>query len=144
MAAERQGGGGGRGAAAEENKDHKDGKVNKENERPTGPEPGGLGDSLGLESILRSGGGGTWQARPRGWRGDVAAARGSQSPGGQGRPAAGSSPGPASGPVQGHPGNAGGAGMGLREGLVWIKRVSLAFLLYGITIYLCCVSFRTA
>lgn len=82
MAAERQGGGGGRGAGAEENKDHKDGKDNKENERPAGAQPGGLGDSLGLESILRSGGGGTWQARPRGRRGDVAAARGS---GGQGR-----------------------------------------------------------
>ncbi|TRZ19706.1 hypothetical protein HGM15179_007439 [Zosterops borbonicus] len=73
MAAERSGGGGGgRGAAAEENKDHKDGKDNKENERPAGPQPGGLGDSLGLESILSGGGGGTWQARPAGgggtWR----------------------------------------------------------------------------
>lgn len=145
MAAERQGGGGGgRGTAAEENKDHKDGKDNKENERPAGPEPGGLGDSLGLESILRSGGGGTWQARPRGWRGDVAAARGSQGPGGHGRRAAGTYPAPASGPVQRHPGDAGGAGLGLREGLVWMKRVSLAFLIYGIAIYLCYVSFRTA
>lgn len=103
MAAERQGGGGGgRGAGAEENKEHKDGKDNKENERPAGPQSGGLGDSLGLESILRSGGG-TWQARPRGRRGDVAAARGSQGRGGQGRRGRG----------HGHPGAAGGAGLGL-------------------------------
>ncbi|RLV99340.1 hypothetical protein DV515_00009976 [Chloebia gouldiae] len=66
MAAERPGGGGGgRGAGPEESREHnRDGKDNKENERPAGPQPGGLGDSLGLESILR-GGGGTWQARGR-------------------------------------------------------------------------------
>uniref|UniRef100_A0A8C3E6G9 Signal recognition particle subunit SRP68 n=1 Tax=Corvus moneduloides TaxID=1196302 RepID=A0A8C3E6G9_CORMO len=51
MAAERQAGGSGRGAGAEENKDHREGKDNKENERPAGPQPGGLGDSLGLEIL---------------------------------------------------------------------------------------------
>ncbi|XP_065549683.1 signal recognition particle subunit SRP68 [Lathamus discolor] len=42
MAAERQGGRGGGGGVAEEN---------KENERPAGPQAGGLGDSLGLEIL---------------------------------------------------------------------------------------------
>lgn len=50
------------------------------------------------------GGGGTW--RQRGAR--------------AGRDG-GDSPGPASGPVQGRPGDAGSAGLGLREGLVWIN-----------------------
>ncbi|OXB61144.1 hypothetical protein ASZ78_013707 [Callipepla squamata] len=56
MAAERHGGRGG----AEESKE------NKENERPAGPRDGGLSDSLGLESILRSGGGEAERAEGRG------------------------------------------------------------------------------
>lgn len=80
MAAERQsagGGGGGRGGAGGGGGGGGGGaEENKENERPVGLQAGSLGDSLGLESILR-GGGGTWQARPRGRRGDVAAAVGS-------------------------------------------------------------------
>lgn len=54
MAAERQGGRGGAGGGAEEN---------KENERPPGARAGRLGDSLGLESILRG------EEKGWGWRG---------------------------------------------------------------------------
>ncbi|KAM9222288.1 signal recognition particle subunit SRP68 [Leptosomus discolor] len=75
MAAERQGAGGGRGGAGGGGGGSGGGggggggsggggaEENKENERPAGPQAGSLGDSLGLESILRRGGR-TWQARP--------------------------------------------------------------------------------
>ncbi|KAI6075626.1 hypothetical protein LUU34_00267100 [Aix galericulata] len=68
MAAERQGGRGGAGGGAEEN---------KENERPPGARAGSLGDSLGLESILRG------EERGWGWR------RGRTGDGGRGRPGPG-------------------------------------------------------